>query len=74
MLLLSAKWAPLLTSQPEAGMGWQVATIRLKDGRSFEHVVIQAGTVASIANDPHIPFFEDDIAQIVVTNDISWRH
>ena len=73
MFKLSPPWAKYLTSQPEAGMGYQVATIRLKDGRVFERVVLVEGTVASIANDPAIPFMETDIAEISVTNDVSWR-
>jgi len=73
MLELSPKWAPYLTSQPEAGMGFQVVTVHLKDGRIFERVVIVGGTIASIENDSHIPFTETDIHDLVVTNDASWR-
>jgi len=73
MIELSSKWAPYLSSQPEAGMSWQVVTVHLNDGRTFEHVVVVGGTIASIAGDPSIPFTEPDISDLVVTNDTSWR-
>lgn len=69
MLTLNARWAELLGSQPETGMGYQVATVTTRDGRTFDGVVIVGGTVASIRGDPQIPFSDDDIATIVVTSE-----
>ena len=54
-------------------MSYQVATIRLKDGRVYERAVIVGGEITSIAGDPQIPFTEPEIAELIVTNDISWR-
>ena len=31
MLALSNKWAPILVSQPETGMSYQIASVSLKD-------------------------------------------
>jgi hypothetical protein len=67
MLALDKRWAKVLISQPETGMGHQVATVQLKDGRQFEHVVIVGGAITSINGDPTIPFAEVEIDDIVVT-------
>ena len=69
MLILGARWAKTLASQPETGMGYQIATILLKDGRKFDRVMIVEGRITSIANSEDIPFSEEQIAQIIVTHD-----
>ena len=52
MIALDKKWAKVLTTQPETGMGYQIASICLKDGRRFERAVIVGGTITSINGDP----------------------
>jgi hypothetical protein len=69
MIKLSERWAKQLTSQPETGMGYQVATVFLKDGRHFDQVMIVGGVITSVKKDPTIPFVEDDIDRIVVTHE-----
>ena len=69
MLELSNKWAPVLASQRETGMGYQVVTIRLKDGRQFAGVTVVGGVVNRVEGAQSIPFAEDDIEDIVVTHD-----
>jgi hypothetical protein len=69
VLTLGAKWAKVLVSQPETGMGYQVTTVRLKDGRKFDRVVIVEGRITKIADSDDIPFTEDQIDQIIVTHD-----
>jgi hypothetical protein len=66
MLALSDKWALALVSQTETGMGYQVATVTLKDGRRFPKTVIAEGCITKIGNNLEIPFFESDIESIVV--------
>jgi hypothetical protein len=66
MLALSEKWAPVLRSQPETGMDYQIATIVLKDGRRFPKAVIQGGLITKVGSDTEIPFMETDIEAIVV--------
>jgi hypothetical protein len=66
MLELTKRWAPVLTSQPETGMGYQIATIVLKDGRRFAKSVIVGGCITKIADKNEIPFVESDIESIVV--------
>jgi hypothetical protein len=68
MLELSEQWAPFLTSQPETGMGFQIVTILLHDGREFEDVVIDSGHITRIGYSRNIPFVEADIQKITVTH------
>ena len=68
MLALSGKWVPFLTSQPETGMGFQVVSIHLCDGRTFEDVVIDSGYITRIGHSLNIPFMESDIEKITVTH------
>jgi hypothetical protein len=69
MLELSNKWAKILASQRETGMGYQVVTIRLKDGRQFAGVTVVGGVIDRVAGSEVIPFAEGDIEDIVVTHD-----
>ena len=69
MIHLSAKWAKDLVSQPESGMGYQIVTVILRDGRYFEKVSIVGGTIARVDGYSDIPFEEPDIEKIVVTHE-----
>ena len=68
MLALSEKWAPYLTSQPETGMGYQIVTVHLCDGREFDDVVIDSGHITRIGHSLDIPFAEAEIEKITVTH------
>ncbi len=69
MLLLSAKWAATLARERETGMGYQVVTILLKDGRRYDGVVVVGGVISRVAGTESIPFAEADIKSIRVTHD-----
>jgi hypothetical protein len=68
VLRLNERWAEVLASQPETGMGYQVATIVLKDGRRFDNITIVGGTISSLPDARLPPFVDEDIAEIVVTH------
>jgi len=68
MLALSDRWAPFLTSQPEAGMGYQIGIVVLKDGRRFPRSAIQGGFITSVDGNVEIPFADADIETIVIDN------
>ena len=72
MITLSDKWGPYLVSQGETGMGYQIASIFLKDGRKFDQAVIVGDTIAEIRGYDNIPFSENEIEKIVVTHD-KWK-
>jgi hypothetical protein len=69
MIQLSRKWTQQLITQPEAGMGYQIATVVLADGRRFERVIIDSGYITRIKDVVGIPFTEAEIQDIIVTND-----
>lgn len=71
MLFLSSKWANELLSQPETGMGYQIVSVYLRDGRSFHRVRVVQGCISRIDGGTSIPFVEADIDRIVVTHDRS---
>jgi hypothetical protein len=68
MLQLSDKWAAALLGERETGMGYQVVTIRLKEGRRFDGVAVTGGIIASIDGHDDIPFSDSDIAAITVNH------
>jgi hypothetical protein len=68
MLALSNKWAPILASQPETGMGYQIASVFLMDGRRFDQVSIVGGFITKIGGSTDIPFNEAEIEKIVVNH------
>lgn len=68
MLKLSDKWAPILVSQPETGMDYQIVTVILKDGRKFEQAVHTGGYLTKIRGYDSIPFKEEEIEDIIVTH------
>jgi len=69
MLPLSGKWASKLAAEPETGVGYQIASFLLKDGKRFDQVVIVGGNITQIRGVEGIPFSEDQIEQIIVTHD-----
>ena len=69
MIVLTGKWAAELASKPETGMGYQVVTVVLKDGKRFDQVVVVQGQVSGIRGCKDIPFGEEDIGEIILTHD-----
>lgn len=69
MVPLNAYWRTYLQGQPETGMGYQIAWVRLLDGRTFDEVVILDGAIQEVAGSSEVPFFDaGDIAEIKVRN------
>ena len=66
MLALSSKWAPVLRSQPETGMSYQIASVILVDGRRYDRVAIVGGIIASVDGSSAVPFAEAEIQEIKV--------
>jgi hypothetical protein len=68
-IALSKKWSQYLVSLPETGMGYQVVTITLNDGRVFNQVVIDSGYITRVRGYSAIPFTEPEIADVRITHD-----
>jgi len=73
VLPLPPKWVSYLRDQPESGMTYQMLTVSLHDGRSFERVPHVAGRIdlKGIEGFWKVPFEANEIANIVVTHDRS---
>jgi hypothetical protein len=69
LLQLGDRWADVLARERESGMGYQVVTIRLKDGRQFAGVTVVGGVINRVEGAQSIPFADGDIEHIVVTHD-----
>lgn len=69
MISLPERWSGELASQPETGMGYQIVSVILHDGRRFDQAVVVDGAIAEIRGLADIPFAREEIAQIVVTHD-----
>jgi len=69
---LSEELSQKLRNLPETGMGYQICSVVLNDGRTFEKVyVLNGNEIASINGRTDIPFGADQIENIVVTHDKS---
>ena len=56
-------------AQGETGMGYQVVSVILQDGRKFDQVVIVSEYITKVRGYKDIPFQESDIIEIKVTHD-----
>ena len=64
---LGERWATVLLGEPEAGMGCQVATIKLHDGRCFENLTIVDGAITGLPPQVAEHLTDADVASIDVT-------
>lgn len=65
---LGERWAAVLLREPETGMGYQVATIELHDGRCFEDVIIVDGAISGLPPKVAEHLTDADVASITVTH------
>ncbi len=68
MPVLSDRWAEVLTSQPETGMGYQIVSVRVKDGRLINNVTVVGGIISRLPATVSEWFSDDEIKDIVVTH------
>ena len=67
--LFSGKWKEKVRALPESGMGYTVVRVTLLDGQVFEQAIIGSGFLSRIRGLADIPFQEEDIAEIVPTQE-----
>lgn len=71
-----AQFVEAVSHAGEAGMGYQIARVTLKDGRSFNVHIMNAQHICLVEGhikDGLVPFFEEDITKIEVTNKRWWK-
>jgi hypothetical protein len=58
-----------LKQAEETGIGYQVVSVELKDGRSFDQVVTSECCIIAVRGYKEIPFATDDVASISVNHE-----
>ena len=53
---------------PETGIGYQIVSVELKDGRHFGQVVVSEGCIIEVRGYLEIPFSVDEVASISVNH------
>jgi hypothetical protein len=71
-LALPDEWCDYLASQPETGMGYWVVSLRLRDGRQLNRVVINSGCITQVHGYARVPFEPAEISELWVTHD-KWQ-
>ena len=52
----------------ETGIGYQVVSVELRDGRNFDQVVTSEGCVIEVRGYKEIPFSPDEVASVNVNH------
>ena len=66
---LADSWCEKLLTQGETGMGYQIVSIILNNGKRYDKVIVDSGYIARIKGLNNIPFTENEITEIEVTHD-----
>ena len=57
-----------LKQAPETGVGYQIVSVELKDGRCFDQAVVSEGCIIEIRGYDDIPFSPDDVLSVSVNH------
>lgn len=57
-----------LTRSEETGIGYQIVSVQLKDGRCFDQVVVSECCIIEVRGYAEIPFAPEDVASISVNH------
>jgi hypothetical protein len=69
---IPSRFVDQLKRAAETGIGYQVVSVVLKDGKSFDQVATSEGCVIAVRGYKEIPFAPDDVASVSV-NHKSWN-
>lgn len=61
-------WADYLRRQEPTGLGYQVVSVKLKDGRTFGQVIVSEGCVIQVRGHREVPFQPDEVASVQVNH------
>ena len=61
-----------LKQAEETGIGYQIVSVKLKDGRSFDQVTTSKGCIIEVRGYKEIPFASDDVASVKI-NHTRWN-
>ena len=57
-----------LKREKETGIGYQIVSVTLKDGRSFDQVVASEGCIIQVRGYAAVPFAPDEVASVRVNH------
>jgi hypothetical protein len=60
--------ADQLRRQEKTGLGYQVVSVNLKDGRTFGQVIVSEGCVIQVRGYGEVPFQQDEVASVQVNH------
>jgi len=52
----------------ETGIGYQIVSVELKDGRYFDQVVASEGCIIEVRGYEQIPFAPEEVASVIVNH------
>ncbi len=65
---IPSRFVDHLKQARETGIGYQVVSVVLKDGRSFDQVATSEGCIIEVRGYKEIPFAPDDLASVSVNH------
>lgn len=65
---IPSRFVDQLKRAGETGIGYQVVSVMLKDGRSFDQVATSEGCIIEVWGFKEIPFAPDDVASVSVNH------
>jgi len=65
---IPTRFVDYLKRGQETGIGYQVVSVELKDGRSFDQVSTSEGCIIEVRGYKEIPFGSDDVASISINH------
>jgi len=57
-----------LKQSGETGVGYQIVSVELRDGRCFEQAVVSEGCIIEVRGYDEIPFFPADVLSVSVNH------
>ncbi len=68
LVTIPNEWVDHLRRQGETGLGYQVISVNLKDGRRFDQVVASEGCVIQVRGYSDVPFKRHEVASVRVNH------
>jgi hypothetical protein len=68
LIAIPREHADLLRHHRETGMGYQVVSVTLKNGKHYEQVVASEGCVIQVRGHKDVPFTAEEVASVHVNH------
>jgi hypothetical protein len=74
LVTIPNEWVDHLRRQGETGLGYQIVSVNLRDGRRFDQVVASEDCVIQVLGFSDVPFKQDEVASAsVLVNHWRWN-